>query len=574
MNLSELVITILIIVARISAHRRFDSTNTTTTVQVLAYFKEPDFTMEKMKTVSRAGAGLLQWVVAIKEYYGVARDVEPLRKKVADMERQQAAGERELEEINALLSKLGAELADLDVKFKAASSELSELTQRAALMEKRLSAASKLIVGLGSESTRWTADTERLSAQAARLIGDCLLAASFLSYLGPFTFDYRKNLLDEDWCKDIASRGIPVTAPFSLEELLVTDATIQKWGAEGLPGDTHSVYNGILTTRATRFPLCIDPQQQAVTWIKHREGDNLKVASFLDGDFMQPLKLAIQYGKPFLFEGVDETLDPMIDPILEQATFMDGSQRMINLDDKPVPWDDNFRLYLTSKLANPHYSPEAMGKVMVVNYSVTISGLENQLLNVVVGHERPDLERQFADLVTDMGANASLLEELEESLLKNLASSTGNILDNAELIATLESAKSKSVEISGKLAQSRVTKGDINKTRAVYAPAAKRGSILFFAMAGLSVISPMYENSLASFLVVYKRSLSEARKGPTLEKRLENMVASMTSAMYDYTCTGLFERHKLMFSFQMATAILDGEGALDRDELDFFLKGA
>ena len=83
-----------------------------------------------------------------------------------------------------------------------------------------------------------------------------------------------------------------------------------------------------------------------------------------------------------------------------------------------------------------------------------------------------------------MSANTVLLDELEESLLRNLASSTGNILDNEELIGTLESAKSKSVEISAKLAESEVTKIDINKTRAAYAPAAKRGSILFFAMAG------------------------------------------------------------------------------------------
>lgn len=101
--------------------------------------------------------------------------------------------------------------------------------------------------------------------------------------------------------------------------------------------------NGILTTLASRFPLCIDPQQQAVTWLKVREKESLKTATFLDGDFMQPLKLAIQYGKSFLFENVDETLDPMVDPILEQNTYVDGSQRMINIDDKAMPWDDNFR---------------------------------------------------------------------------------------------------------------------------------------------------------------------------------------------------------------------------------------
>jgi hypothetical protein len=56
-----------------------------------------------------AGAGLLQWVVAIKEYYVVAKDVEPLKKKVADMEKAQGKGEKELADINALLARLGAD---------------------------------------------------------------------------------------------------------------------------------------------------------------------------------------------------------------------------------------------------------------------------------------------------------------------------------------------------------------------------------------------------------------------------------------------------------------------------------
>jgi dynein heavy chain len=36
---------------------------------------------------------------------------------------------------------------------------------------------------------------------------------------------------------------------------------------------------------------------------------------------------------------------------------------------------------------------------------------------------------------------------------------------------------------------------------------------------------------------------------------------------------GIFERHKLMFSFQMTTMILDGDDQLNRPEMDFFLKG-
>ena len=114
----------------------------------------------------------------------------------------------------------------------------------------------------------------------------------------------------------VASLNIPVSSNFNLESFLSSDAVIQDWTAKGLPADEHSVQNGILTTAASRFPLCIDPQQQAVSWIKNMYGkDQLKIKSLSESDFMKHLELAIQFGAPFLFENVDEELDPMLDPV-------------------------------------------------------------------------------------------------------------------------------------------------------------------------------------------------------------------------------------------------------------------
>lgn len=86
---------------------------------------------------------------------------------------------------------------------------------------------------------------------------------------------------------------------------------------------------------------------------------------------------------------------------------------------------------------------QVMGKTMIINYGVTMEGLANQLLNVVVAHERPDLEAQYAALVSEMSENALLIVQLEDTLLKELSSSSGNILDNEDLIATLDSTKTK-----------------------------------------------------------------------------------------------------------------------------------
>lgn len=83
----------------------------------------------------------------------------------------------------------------------------------------------------------------------------------------------------------------------------------------------------------------------------------------------------------------------------------------------------------------------------------------------------------------------------------------------------------------------------------------------------------MYEISLDSFLSVFKVALDLAKKDAVLDNRLRNMTDTVTRQIYDYTCTGIFERHKLMFSFQMTCNILNGDGLLDTGVLDFFLKG-
>ena len=263
----------------------------------------------------------------------------------------------------------------------------------------------------------------------------------------------------------------------------------------------------------------------------------------------------------------------MLDPVLEKNVVKEGAAMMIKLGDKMVEWDDNFRLFFTTKLANPHYSPEVMGKTMIINYGVTKEGLANQLLNVVVSNERPDLEKAWADLVTEMGENAQLLVSLEDTLLRELSSSSGNILDNQELIATLENTKSTATEVQGKMREATKTKEQIGEARSEYKPVAKRGSILYFAEAGLVVISSMYEISLDSFLAVFKAALVSAKKDSNLEQRLRNMIDMAMRQIYDYTCTGIFERHKLMFSFQMTCMIMEGDDTLEPTILDFFLKG-
>ena len=69
---------------------------------------------------------------------------------------------------------------------------------------------------------------EELKHKLRRLLGDTLICASFLAYVGAFTFEYRQELMRELWEKDLAEKEVPLSQPLRLEELLTSDVEISK----------------------------------------------------------------------------------------------------------------------------------------------------------------------------------------------------------------------------------------------------------------------------------------------------------------------------------------------------------
>ena len=120
-------------------------------------------------------------------------------------------------------------------------------------------------------------------------------------------------------CRD---KYIPCSKTFSLIGTLGDPVKIRDWQLSGLPIDTFSIENAIICLSAFRWPLLIDPQNQANKWIKNMEKQNdLKVIKLSDKNLMRILENCIQFGQPLLIEDIEEEIDPLLDPVLLKLVF-------------------------------------------------------------------------------------------------------------------------------------------------------------------------------------------------------------------------------------------------------------
>jgi len=342
----------------------------------------------------------------------------------------------------------------------------------------------------------------------------------------------------------------------------------------GLPSDNFSAENGIMVKfGAARWPLAIDPQGQANKWIRNLEANNeLMVIKLNKDDDMRQLETAIQFGNPVLLENVGEELDPVIEPILLKQTFKQGGSLVIKLGESVLDYSLDFKFYITTKLRNPHYLPETQVKVTLLNFMITPAGLQDQILGIVVAMERPDLEEEKARLIVEAAQNGRQLKEIEDTILKVL-SAEGNILEDATAIDVLGASKQLSNEIAEKQAIAAETEISIDEARKEYTGIAFTVSVMFFCIADLANIEPMYQYSLPWYVALFKKSIADSDKDSNIEKRLDILYNYFLYSLYKNVCRSLFEKDKLLFSLLLCQRLMESKGEVDNDVWRFLITG-
>ncbi|OMJ79537.1 hypothetical protein SteCoe_20429 [Stentor coeruleus] len=545
--------------------------------KVTPYLNMPRFHPDVVKYASSAAEGMCKWVRAMYKFYRVNKEIKPKREALEEAERNVSEKTILLKQKQTELARVEEYIDSLRKKLDLQISEKNALIADIRSVEIKMDRAVKLIDQLSGERTSWESKVVDLSSDMENLLGDVLLSAAVVSYMGPFILSYREIALQHKWIPYINSLNkIICTSNYSLASAVGDPATLQKWTLYGLPSDKVSIENSLIIHHTLNWPLIIDPQGQASKWLK-KMFTQLKVTNYKvkleNTDFMSTLENALLLGASLIIEDLKETIDPVLDPLLMKQWYKQDSMTVVKIGDAAKQIDPAFKLYMLSNYSNPHFSAEISTKVTLLNFTITEEGLAEQLLDLVCRKEMPKDTQERDQLILQSAEYRRNMQVFEDKILSMLQTGGSTILDNEELTNSLTESKTLSIEVGKKLAHVRQAEQKIAAIQNNYLPVSQISSVLYFCVADLCNIDHMYQFSMEWFVNIFKKGISEADRSKELNERVKNIMLKVREILFVSINTSLQEDDKVLFAFLISGRLQMYEGMIQPWQWKFFLTG-
>ncbi|KAF4526157.1 hypothetical protein B566_EDAN008193 [Ephemera danica] len=480
------------------------------TVEKLLREKADSFDPKNAKRASVAAAPLAAWVNANVKYSIVLEKIRPLEREQNKLHKNLQSAEDNIGKLSSELSDVGDRVAKLKERLNTYTKEAAEIEIHLKQAKDTLLAAENLVGKLNEEYERWKSQLQELTDDLSVLPLHALLAAAFVTYLSGLAEEHRRTLL-QDWQSHL---GLEY---FSMRRFLASERELLLWQGEGLPSDQLSVENAITILQTALRPLLVDPSSQAVEWLKrHMKNRALEVS---------------------------------------QMAMIIGTRCVVNIGGKMVDYHKDFELYLVSRSAKPDVAPGAAAVLTMVDFSTTQAGLSGQLLGCALRHDKPELEARRGELLAEEEKSRARLDQLQEKLLLKLSSAQGDVLQNKELLASLNETKASSAAISASLKESSKLQSALEVEREAYRPLAHFGSLLYFATLDLAHVNSTYHFSVSSFLRLFQQALDQLELEEDTEARIAAVKRCLLRLLYNNVGRALFKKDRLMFAMHLVHKI-------------------
>ncbi|CAE8713408.1 unnamed protein product [Polarella glacialis] len=466
----------------------------------------------------------------------------------------------------------------------ALHSKQDRFLQEVSANETRIGRVENLLANLGDQRADWAEKVGKLRGLSQLLPGDALFCALMCAHGGPLNQANRSAISERAVLCMQGGRLDFSQGSLSLAKILGSRAKLTDWHLAGLPQDPQVVENMLIMDSASTllWPFMVDPHTQGVRFVKEmsrgafgrdRQKENpMKIVRESDPGLLQVVTATLELGGWLLIEEVGSRLDVALLPLLERRTEeTDDGECCVRLGGSLVTWNPSFRLLLATSSPTMDLLPELAVHVTPLNFSVTLKGIEEQMLSLVISYENPDLEKRKAEVIGLRATYFRELEGAENKVLQILNDSGAAIFDDEQMISSILTTRLTWTAAEERAADVKRIEVDLDSVSISFATLAHHVSSLVNVVLSLDRMSNFYQFSLEWVKMILRPALEETRRGQSQEEQLQNAGEHCARHLYRAIAPSLCEQHRIVFGLHLALAQMLSLGRAEECDVGFLL---
>ena len=333
--------------------------------------------------------------------------------------------------------------------------------------------------------------------------------------------------------------------------------------------------NEVIIINSPHAVFLIDPYEQGALWIKSNEAVTVHtLSSERDHSLKNVVEESVTTGKPLLLRDMDYTIHPDILALIKTLYSVEGMASKAFLFGKEIDVSPFFRLYVGSRANNPILITEDAARLTVVDCSITVPALENQLLSSLMETEKPDLHRNRNVLLQEVTSSKARIVELNQVLLKSLSQTEGYLLEDQAVINALINIKSAVQDADDNLQKAKDAETRINETYEAFRPVATISRLLFGVLEEMRFFSRLYQFTLQTFMGLFARAVEMSEKTPSTSSRIQSIIYNLKTIVIRNFLKQYFDDHIPVFLLLTSFRILcHQDKSLTQDHLTFIIRG-